>query len=122
MSGPLTEEKKARIAAGELTKRVNKRYAAFAKYHPEAFEVRDFLLSVIRERISKGGNYPDGPLEEMAGNELRRVAKQKRFDEAQQPKQQHDVYRGMAIGILEASAPAHLKGLVRGLSGIKEEE
>ena len=122
MSGPLTKEKNARITSDELNKKVNQRFAAFRKYHPEAFEVRDFLVAAIRERIKKGRNYPDGPLEEMMGNELRRIAKQKRFDEDQRVKPQNDPYYGMAIGMLEANAPPHLRGLVRGLSGLKDEE
>lgn len=74
MSGPLTDDKKDRIAADEITKKSNQRYAAFAKYHPGAFEIRDFLLGVIRERIKKGGNYPDAPLEDRMEKEFYRIS------------------------------------------------
>lgn len=74
MSGPLTKEKNARITSDELNKKVNQRFAAFRKYHPGAFEIRDFLVAAIRERIKKGRNYPDGPLEEMMEKELYRIS------------------------------------------------
>lgn len=130
MSGPLTDEKKDRIAADHITKQVNKRYAAFAKYHPGAFEIRDALLRVIRERVERGGNYSDAPLEKFMANEQKRIAglkieaecEQRRV--AKQRKQTtniHDPYYGMAIGLLSASAKTpEMKALIHGLSGIPE--
>jgi hypothetical protein len=69
MSG-LTREQKARGLEDYITKKVNQRYAAFAKYRPGAFEIRDFLRGKIRERILKGSNFPDGPLEDMMDKEI----------------------------------------------------
>jgi hypothetical protein len=74
VSGPLTEEKKDRIVRDYITKKTNQRYQAFAKYHPDANQIREFLVSKIREQITKGSNYPDAPLEDMMAKELYRIS------------------------------------------------
>ena len=130
MSGPLTDEKKARIAADEITKKVNQRYQAFAKYHPEAFEFREAIVKMIRERIERGGNYPDEPIEKFVANQRKRVAgikfaaecEQRRVAKQKEPISVNDPYYGMAIGLLAASATTpEMKALIHGLSGIPEE-
>ena len=125
MSGPLTEEKKARIVADEINKKANKRYAAFAKYHVEAFEFRDFLVAAIRGRIASGGNYPDGPLEMMvvAEKQRRKLAKKAESQIRTEQGTTDPMYSGMAIGLMIAGEPrADLRGLIVGLAGIQDEE
>jgi hypothetical protein len=103
-------------------------YAFFAKDHPGLEDVEAFLKTVIRTRHSGGYNqnkpFTSAGLEDLVACERRRMAKQKLFDQQQQPRPgpQNDPYYGLAIGLLEASAPKHLKGLAIGLSGIKIEE
>jgi hypothetical protein len=125
MNEPLTEEKKAQKVESELTKKVNKRYAAFAKYHPGVFEFRDFLVAAIRKRIEEGGNYPDDPLKEMVAEERKRRELIKKAEQTIRSEQAQidPVYKGMVVGMMIAGAKSpELKGLVAGLAGLKDEE
>ena len=111
------------ISNEELVSMVNERYAEFAKNHPEDLsDVRGFLRNQIRLRVKQGKEFTDTKLENILKNERQRIAKQRRFDEAQQPTSPKSPFYSLMIDAIEAEAPAHLKGLARGLSGLKDEE
>lgn len=111
------------ISNEELVSRVNERYADFATNHfGDLSDVRGFLRNQIRLRVKQGKSFTDKKLENLIKNERQRIAKQKRFDEAQQPTSPKNPFYSLMIDAIEAEAPAHLKGLVRGLSGLKDEE
>jgi hypothetical protein len=111
------------ISNEELVLMVNRRFEEFAKNHPEDLsDIRGFIRNQIRLRAKRGMEITDTKLENIIKNERQRIAKQNRFDEAPQPTSPKSPFYSLMIDAIEAEAPAHLKGLARGLSGLKDEE
>jgi hypothetical protein len=111
------------ISNEDLVLMVNKRYEEFATNHPEDLsDIRGFIRNQIRLRSKRGIEITDTKLENIIKNERQRIVKQKRFDEAQQPISPKSPFYSLMIDAIEAEAPAHLEGLARGLSGLKDGE